>query len=75
MKVIINQILTNKCKTVYWLSKELHCDFQSLQRLINNQSTKISFNLLEDICIVLNCTPSDVLKIDNFSHKKRATDR
>lgn len=64
MKVAIMQILTDNNKSIYWLSKELDCDYQSLKKLCNNESTKISLTLMENICKKLNCSPSDIFKIE-----------
>lgn len=64
MLVTIDKILQTQGKTTFWLSREIGCDFQSLQRLINNQTSKISFSTMESICKALRCSPSDIFMIE-----------
>lgn len=65
MYININNILESQNRTIYWLSKEIGCDYHSLINLCNNKTSSISFSMLERICLTLNCTPSDILKIED----------
>jgi putative transcriptional regulator len=64
MIVTINSILQQNNRSIYWLAKQLNCDYESLKRLINNESTSISFDLMQRICITLNCSPNDIFQIE-----------
>ena len=64
MRVCIDEVLQQQNKTRYWLSKEAHFTYPNLMKLCNNETVSIKFELLENICKLLNCTPNDILKID-----------
>ena len=64
MKVNIDNILKQQNKTRYWLSKKIEYSYPSLMNLANNKTDSIQFEILEKMCIALNCTPSDILIIN-----------
>lgn len=61
MKITIDQTLQSRDRSRYWLSQTINCNYQSLTKLCNSETTSISFDLLERICLALNCTPNDIL--------------
>ncbi|HBF2507560.1 XRE family transcriptional regulator [Clostridioides difficile] len=61
MNIQIKQILDKKGKTRYWLAKQTGMTQYNLNKLTSGQTTSIKFELLEKICIALDCTPNDVL--------------
>jgi len=63
IKVNIDEILKNKGKTVYWLAKELKCNYNNINKLVKGQTDSIKFNMLENIADMLECDLSDILKI------------
>jgi putative transcriptional regulator len=63
MRITIDKVLEKQGKSRYWLAKETNSNYQSLCKLCNNESSSITFDLLERICLALNCSPSDVLDI------------
>ena len=65
MQILIDDILEQKNKTRYWLAKEIEMSYSNLCNLANNQTSSIRFDFLEKICMVLDCTPNDILKIEN----------
>lgn len=64
MKINIDEILKQQNKTRYWLSKKINFTYPNLMRLCNNQTESIRFEVLENICKALNCTPNDILIIE-----------
>lgn len=64
MKVCIDDILKKQNKTRYWLSKEINFTYPNLMKLCNNETSSIRFDVLEKTCIALNCSPNDILKLD-----------
>lgn len=64
MKVEIDKILKEKNKTRYWLSKETGVTYTNISNLANNKTSSIKFEVLESICIALECMPSDVLILE-----------
>jgi len=68
MKVNIDDILKQKCKTRYWLAKEIEITYPNIMKLCNNKTESIKFDILERICIALECTPNDVCIIEPLTH-------
>lgn len=63
-RITLDEILAIKGKTKYWLAKETDINYQTLLLLQQNKTTSIRFETLEKICIALDCTPNDIIKID-----------
>lgn len=63
IKVNIAKILEDKEKTVYWLGKEAGISQYNLGKLVKNETNSIRFDILERICIALECDIEDVLEI------------
>jgi putative transcriptional regulator len=63
MRITIDRVLDQNNKTRYWLSQTIDCNYQSLARLCNGETTAILFDLLSRICDALNCTPNDIMDI------------
>jgi putative transcriptional regulator len=63
VKIIIDEVLAKQCKTVYWLSKQTGVSQFSMGKIVKGKTTSIKFDLLEKICLALNCEAGDILKI------------
>lgn len=63
MHVNINGLLIERRKSLSWLSKSIDCSYSNLWRLSQNETTSINFDLLEKLCIALECTPNNILII------------
>ncbi len=59
----INEILKEKNKSKYWFVKNMEGSYQSLSKLMNNETNSIYFETLEKACDVLKCKPGDIIKI------------
>ncbi|HBG6422585.1 TPA: helix-turn-helix domain-containing protein [Clostridioides difficile] len=64
MNIQIKQILDKKGKTRYWLAKQIGMTQYNLNKLASGQTTSIKFELLEKICLSLECSPNDILGWD-----------
>lgn len=65
MYINIDKILESKGKTRYWLSKETGITYQNIKKLADNKTNSIKFELIENICNVLECTPNDLFLLTN----------
>ena len=65
MYINIDKILENRGKTRYWLSKETGITYQNIKKLADNKTNSIKFELIENICNVLECTPNDLFLLTN----------
>lgn len=45
---------------------------RNLNRIIRGETTSISFKYIEEICILLNCTPGDIFTITTNEKEKIA---
>lgn len=63
MKLKLKELLEQQDKSVYWLKHETNISHATIYKMVNNETTMISFDNLEKICIALNCTPNDVFEL------------
>ena len=57
----VNEILKEKNKSKYWFIKNMEGGYQSLSRLINNNTTGIKFNTLEKMCDLFDCEIGELI--------------
>lgn len=65
----IEELLKNRGKTKYWLCKSMNITTRNLNRVINGETTSISFKYIEDLCNFLDCKIEDLISVDNDNDK------
>lgn len=65
MRITIDKVLNTHQRTRYWLSQTIDCNYQSLVKLCNNETSSISFDTISKICNALNCTPNDIFDLED----------
>lgn len=70
MEVRIDELLKERGRTFYWLSKQTGISHTTLWRLKKDKALGINFETLKKICQALECQPGDVLVL---SKKNRIT--
>ena len=68
IEVRIDELLKDKERSFYWLSKQTQISHTTLWRLKKRKALGINFATLEKICQALECVPGDVLKL-SYEHK------
>ena len=63
-KVRIDELLKERGRTFYWLSKQTGVSHTTLWRLKKGKALGINFVTLEKICQALECQPGDVLRFE-----------
>ena len=63
MKIKLKELLEQENKSVYWLKHETNISHATIYKMVNNETTMISFDNIEKICMALNCTPNDVFEL------------
>lgn len=63
MKILIDELLRQQNKTRYWLAKETGVTYPNICNLCDKKTNSVKYDVLENICNVLNCNPGDILKI------------
>ncbi len=57
------ELLEKKGKTKYWLYKQLGMSYQNFSNMVNNKTKSIRYENIETMCLLLECTPNDLLEI------------
>ncbi len=63
IEIRIDELLEERGRTFYWLSKETGISHTTLWRLKKGRAVGINFPTLEQICRTLSCQPGDVLTL------------
>jgi putative transcriptional regulator len=78
IQVRLDEILGDRGRSAYWLSKQTDISEVSLYKLRRGKTGGIQFDTLERICKALECTPGDLLVIEDekpISKKKSKSKR
>lgn len=65
MKNNVLNILKEKKKSKYWLYNQIGMSSQNFNKMANNETKSIAYETLEAMCQILECTPNDILILDN----------
>ena len=57
------RLLKEKGRTKYWLWQQIGMSsYQNFNRMVENKTHSIQYEMLEKMCIALECTPNDLFK-------------
>ncbi len=62
VKVKLKELLKDRNKSLYAVAKETGISYNTLHKINKNDVQSMSFDVLEKICLNLNCTPNDLLE-------------
>lgn len=65
MKLTVNQLLKKSGKTKYWLAQQLGTSWQNVDKFINSRTKSITYERIEALCEIFNCTPNDLFSLSN----------
>lgn len=60
----IEDLLKKRHKSKYWLCQNMNITSRNLNRVINGETSSISFKYLEDFCKYLDCSLEDLIKFE-----------
>lgn len=63
VQVQLAELLRRRGKTYYWLWKQTGVPHTTFMHLGKGETQSITFRTLEAICLALECTPNDFLKV------------
>ena len=69
IKINIDELLKKNKKTKYYIKKHMNITSRNLNRIINGETTSISFKYIEELCTLLNCTPGDLIILEKEDSK------
>ena len=64
IKVNLTKLLEDRGISMYRLAKDTEIAYQTLWKLNTGRAQRIGFDLLEKICLRLDCTPGELLLIN-----------
>ena len=64
MQLEVLPLLEQRGKTKYWLYKQLGMSYQNFNKMVNHETKSIRYETLEALCQLLDCTPNNLLKIE-----------
>ena len=64
LRLNVLPLLRAQGNTKYWLYKQLGMSYQNFNRMVNNQTKSIRYEVIETLCQVLECTPNDLFISD-----------
>ena len=62
IRVNLEQMLKERGKSLYWLAQESEISYPTVHKLVNNKTSSISFDVLEKLCTLLNCSTCDIIE-------------
>ena len=65
IRLDIDRILKERGRTAYWLAKQLEIGHGNLYRYRKGQINAVNLNLLARMCTLLECTPGDLLLLED----------
>ena len=71
IKIRIKEILEEKGKSKYWFIEKMGCNYQAMNRLINNQTNSVYFSNLDKICKVLDKPVGEIIvRVEDESNNR-----
>lgn len=55
------KLLEEKGKTKYWLYKQLGMSYQNFNKMVNNKTKSVQYEMIDAMCNIFDCTPNDLL--------------
>lgn len=56
------ELLEEQRKSKYWLFKQLGMSYQSVSRMLNNETQSIQFGCIDTLCQIFHCSPQDLFE-------------
>lgn len=69
-KLKIKEMLDKKGITRYALAKNIGVTYPTIDKIYNGETSSIRLSTLENICRELDCTPNDIIYIEETTHAK-----
>lgn len=69
IEIRLDDLLEERGRSFYWLSKETGVSYTTLWRLKKGKALGINFSTLERICRALACEPGDIVKLGGVKNK------
>ena len=64
VRLRVLELLDKSGHSKYWLGKQLDTSWQNLNRMLNNETKSIRYEVIETLCQLFECTPNDLFEFD-----------
>lgn len=61
VRLNVLELLEQRGRTKYWLYKQMGMSYQNFNRMVNNETQSIRYENIETLCLLLECTPNELL--------------
>ena len=63
LKLDVKRLLNEQGHTKYWLWQKIGMSsYKNFNRMVENETRSIRYDMLEEMCKALECTPNDLFK-------------
>ncbi len=79
IKIKLKELVNERGKSLYAVAKETGISYNTLHKIGKSDVQSMSFDVLEKLCLNLDCTASDLLEVEKSDGKagrpKKETDK
>lgn len=62
VRLRVLDILQEQGKSKYWLYKQMNMTYQNFNKMVNNETYSIRYEMIEKLCNILNCQIGDLFE-------------
>lgn len=70
IQINIKNMVDSKYKSINKFAHDMSISVDNARKLYNGNTTRISLDILEKLCNVLNCAPNDIFEFDDITNNK-----
>lgn len=63
VKLRVLDLLKENNKTKYWLYIQLGMSYQNFNKMVNNETKSIQYEIIGTLCDIFKCTPNDLFEV------------
>ena len=63
IKLRVLELLKENNKSKYWLYIQLGMSYQNFNRMVNNETKSVQYEIIGALCSIFNGTPNDLFEI------------
>lgn len=71
VRLRVLELLKEKGKSKYWLYIQLGMSYQNFNKMVNNQTKSVQYEIIDALCNIFECTPNDLFEIIPDEKKER----
>lgn len=64
LKLKVMELLEENDMTKYALYKQLGMSYQNFNKMVNNETKSIRYEMIETLCTIFKCTPNELFEYD-----------